>query len=167
MTVVEYRSRVPVPVEQLFQFHESSEALGRLLPPWQKARVISKDPGLFVGVTAVIETQLGPFRGRIVARHTAFEPPRMFQDTMQKGPFRRWIHTHRFEPDGSNASWLIDHIEYQLPLEPVSRWVVGAWVRRELERLFRYRHEVTTRTLCDASVPDFQTSHSPLPLEAP
>ena len=42
----------------------------------------------------------------------------MFRDEQVSGPFSQWVHTHRFIPDGANASWLEDRIEYKLQLSP-------------------------------------------------
>jgi ligand-binding SRPBCC domain-containing protein len=72
----------------------------------------------------------------------------MFADKMNRGPFAIWVHTHIVTPHGHRQSMLTDDIEYQLPLGALGRIVGGAFARRELERLFSYRHEVTRRA-CD------------------
>jgi ligand-binding SRPBCC domain-containing protein len=36
-------------------------------------------------------------------------------------------------------------VEYALPFGFLGRWFGGWFVRRKLERLFRFRHEVTAR----------------------
>jgi ligand-binding SRPBCC domain-containing protein len=69
----------------------------------------------------------------------------MFRDSQIKGPFALWLHTHRFEPDGPSACYLEDRVEYALPMGRLGRMIAGRFVRRKLERLFAYRHEVTAR----------------------
>jgi ligand-binding SRPBCC domain-containing protein len=149
MPVFEKRTRIAAPAELVFAFHDRPEALTLLIPPWEPARVVEKTPGLDVGVRAVVEVRVGPTVHRLVAEHIACEKGRMFQDTLRDGPFRKWIHTHTMEPDGAGGSWLCDHIEYELPGGILGRLGAGWLVKRRMERMFAYRHEVTKKT-CEA-----------------
>jgi ligand-binding SRPBCC domain-containing protein len=149
MPVYEKRTRIAAPAELVFAFHDRPEALTLLIPPWEPARVVEKTPGLDVGVRAIVEVRVKGTVHRLVAEHTACEQGRMFQDTLREGPFRKWVHTHTMEPDGEGASWLTDHIEYELPLGVVADLAVGWFVKRRMERMFAYRHEVTRRE-CEA-----------------
>lgn len=148
MPIFEKRTRIAAPPERVFAFHARPDALTLLLPPWERARVIEKTPGLQVGVRAVIAVRVGPIEQRIVAEHTACEEGRMFQDTMRSGPFARWVHTHTMEADGAGGTWLVDHIDYALPLGALGQLGGGWFVRRKLDRMFAYRHEVT-RKACE------------------
>ena len=47
------------------------------------------------------------------------------------------------EPDGDDAAFLVDHIEYELPLGALGRIFGGWFARRQLARLFEFRHRVT------------------------
>jgi uncharacterized protein (TIGR01777 family) len=67
----------------------------------------------------------------------------MFRDTQISGPFARWEHTHRVEPDGERACFLEDRIEYALPLEGFGAALGSGYARRKLQRAFDYRHRVT------------------------
>ena len=145
MTTFERRSRIHAPASRVFAFHEAPDALERLTPPWEPSRVIAKKAGLEVGSWVEMETRVGPVPMRIRAVHTAYEPGRMFRDRMERGPFASWEHTHTVEPDGPDDCWLIDHIEYELPLGPLGALAGGWMVRRRLDRMFDYRHEVTRR----------------------
>jgi ligand-binding SRPBCC domain-containing protein len=147
--IFEKRSRIAAPPEQVFAFHERPDALERLTPPWEHARVIEKTGGIKVGARVVLETAIGPIHARWVAEHTMYEAGRMFQDRQVSGPFAKWVHTHTFEPDGDGGSWLLDHIDYELPMGFVGRLFGGAFVRRKLERMFEFRHRVT-REACEA-----------------
>ena len=46
---------------------------------------------------------------------------RQFRDVMRKGPFARWEHLHRIEPEGENACTLTDQITFELPLGALGR----------------------------------------------
>lgn len=148
MPIFEKRTRIEAPPARVFAFHARPDALARLIPPWESARVLERTPGLQVGARAVIAVRVGPIEQRIVAEHTAYEEGRMFQDTMRSGPFARWVHTHTMETDGAGGTWLVDHIDYALPLGALGQLGGGWFVRRKLERMFAYRHEVT-RKACE------------------
>lgn len=136
--------------ERVFAFHELPDALQRLTPPWESARVVRAAPDLSVGAVAVVETRLfGLVPVQWVARHTAYDPPRMFEDVQDKGPFRSWRHRHVVEPHAEGAL-LRDEIEYEPPLGPLGRLAAPLVVEPRLRKLFAYRHAVT-REWCEAS----------------
>jgi ligand-binding SRPBCC domain-containing protein len=148
MATYEKRTLIDAPAEAVFAFHERPDALEQLTPPWEPVRIVERvGQGLEAGVRVTLEMRLGPVPLRWVAEHVAYDPPRMFKDVARSGPFRRWEHEHRVEPAGKGA-WLVDRVEYELPLEPLGR-VAGFLVRRRLERMFAYRHDVTKRA-CEA-----------------
>lgn len=136
--------------ERVFAFHELPDALGRLTPPWEKARVVESAPSLRPGARAVVETRVfGLLPVRWVAEHTLYDPPRRFEDVQLRGPFRRWRHTHIVEPRGDGAV-LRDVIDYEPPLGALGALLAPALVEPRLRRLFDYRHRVT-REWCEGS----------------
>lgn len=152
MPVFEKRSHIDAAPERVFAFHARPDALSLLTPPWERMRLVEKTPGLDVGTRTVMAVRVGPIEQRIVAVHTAYDEGRMFQDTMREGPFARWVHTHTMEPDGSGGTWLVDHIEYTLPLGALGQLGGGWFVRRKLRRMFEHRHAVTKR-MCEGPEP--------------
>jgi len=131
--------------ERVFAFHELPDALARLTPPWESARVIEHAPSLRVGARAIVETRLfGVVPVRWVALHTAYESPRMFEDVQLSGPFRSWRHRHTVGAHARGAT-LRDEIEYEPPLGPLGRALAPLLVEPRLRRMFEYRHEVTRR----------------------
>jgi hypothetical protein len=134
--------------ERVFAFHELPDALPRLTPPWETARVVQTARISDVGSRAVVETRLlGLFRVRWVALHTAYDPPRSFEDVQERGPFRRWRHHHVVTPHADGAT-LRDEIDYEAPLGPLGRLAAPFLVEPRLRKLFDYRHEVT-RAWCE------------------
>ena len=87
------------------------------------------------GGVAQLSIPVGPVRVSWTARHTGYQPGRQFIDTMERGPFPHWVHTHQFElaPGGCT---LIDHIDYDLGAAGL---VVGRRMARDLDRLFSFR----------------------------
>lgn len=131
--------------ERVFGFHERPDALRRLTPPWEPTRVVQAAADLRVGSTALIETRLFGFVPvRWLAWHTAYDPPRMFEDVQVEGPFKSWRHRHLVEPHPSGAV-LRDEVEYEPPLGAPGRFAAPLFIEPRLRRLFDYRHEVTRR----------------------
>jgi uncharacterized protein len=139
------RSRIQAPVERLFAWHESPGALTALIPPGDPVRIVTRTGGLQTGAVVVFSVGRGPFRIRWIAVHRDYSQNRRFRDVQVKGPFAHWVHTHSFEADGTEASWLEDHVEYALPLGPLGSVLASAMVRRKLEKMFEWRHAVTAR----------------------
>lgn len=146
--VFERTVAVPVSTEELFAWHERPGAFQRLNPPWENVEVVSQTGGIRDGGRAEVAVRIGPFRKEWVALHQGYQPPHQFQDVqLPGGPFQRFEHTHRIRPNEAAGSELVDHIEYVLPLGNIGRWLGGRFVRRKLDRAFRYRHDVTAGDL--------------------
>jgi uncharacterized protein (TIGR01777 family) len=146
MPVFTRRASVPVSAERLFAWHDHRGAFERLVPPWQTVRLARFD-GIRNGQRAVLKLGPGPTPLTWVAEHHDFIPDRQFRDVQVRGPFARWEHTHRMLPKGPDASTLEDHVDYRLPLAPVSEWLGGGTAQKQLDRMFAYRHRVTREDL--------------------
>jgi ligand-binding SRPBCC domain-containing protein len=140
-------SRIAAPPETLFRFHESHGALQHLIPPWEKTEVVESSGSLQPGSKVVLNGRLGLFPIRWVAIHTEYEPPHLFADRQESGPFAYWYHRHRFLDDGQGGTILRDEVEYQPPLGALGWWLAGWLIRKKLERMFAYRHETTRRLI--------------------
>ena len=139
--------------ERVFAFHELPDALARLTPPWERARVLQAARIDEVGSCAIIETRLfGVLPARWVARHTLYDPPHAFEDVQERGPFRYWRHRHTVLPHAEGAT-LRDEIEYEPPLWILGRLAEPFLVRPRLTRVFAHRHEVT-RAWCEQANAD-------------
>ncbi|MFL5496449.1 MAG: TIGR01777 family oxidoreductase [Gemmatimonadales bacterium] len=137
--VVERSTTLPVSAEAAFAWHERPGAFERLLPPWERVTVIEQSGGLTDGARLVLRVMQGPLPLRWVARHRDTLPGRRFVDEQVEGPFSRWVHFHRFDPDGAATSRMTDRIEYALRLGPASI-LTEPLIRHRLERMLAYRH---------------------------
>ncbi|HEX9983525.1 MAG TPA: SRPBCC family protein [Thermoanaerobaculia bacterium] len=80
------------------------------------------------------------------SRITAFDRPRSFQDSMQRGAFRSFVHDHLFEPaDGGTR--MIDVVLFAAPLGVLGRIVEKLVLRRYVERLIAGRAQGIKREL--------------------
>lgn len=140
--VFEKSIRIPASAERVFAWHEAPGALEKLIPPGEPIRVLEHTGGISNGARVVLSMGYPPLAIRWVAIHEGYIAGRRFQDREQSGPFRFWLHTHTFTPDGAEASILRDHVEFELPLSPIADLALPL-VTRKLEATFAYRHNVT------------------------
>jgi ligand-binding SRPBCC domain-containing protein len=138
---------VEAPLEQAFDFFSDALRLQAVTPPWLAFRMLTPGP-IEVGPGTLLDYRLRvhgiPIRWQ--TRIETWEPPRRFVDRQLKGPYKLWVHTHIFEArDGGTL--VGDHVRYALPLGPLGELAHRAVVRRDLERIFDYRHEALTRLL--------------------
>lgn len=134
---------IGAPVQALYEYHRRPGALQRLLPPWQDVRVMRSDDSLEPGAEVLLRMGAGPFHVNWLARHTDLAPGERFVDEQVSGPFRRWVHTHRFERAADASAVLEDDVEFRLPLGSFSESFATGLAERELDRMFRFRHHRT------------------------
>lgn len=134
--------------ERVFSFHELPDAIERLIPPWENAVIIQKADVSKVGSQAIIEQKIfGIVPSRWVAEHTAYDPPRMFEDIQVSGPFKSWRHRHIVEPHPDGAL-LRDEIDLEPPLSIFGKLAAPLIIIPRIEKMFEYRHQVT-REWCE------------------
>ncbi len=142
----EKRSIINAPASVLFAWHARPGAFERLAPPWEHLRVLSRYGGITDGSRVTFEVRRGPLRARWEALHRDFVDGVQFTDVQVSGPFGRWEHVHRVEPDGTGRSTLIDVVDYALPFGPIGALAAGVFGDRFFDRLFGFRHR---RIACD------------------
>lgn len=138
------RTAIPVPAEELAQWHFRPGAFERIMPPFEAAEVVANPGMLADGLEIKLRVQLGgPMAATWLARLHDCRPGEQFADLQVIGPFAHWDHTHRFLPDGPEACVLEDDIAYAPPLGALGTRLAGGFLRRKLDRMFTYRHAVT------------------------
>lgn len=148
MSTFRLASPMPVPAEALAAWHARPGAFERLAPPGEDLRVRSRTGGIAHGDLTSgelrFEIRKGPLPIGWVARHAPLPSGGAgFVDEQVAGPFARWRHAHRFEPDGPDASVLVDEVEYALPAGPLGALLGGALAEGMLARMFAFRHART------------------------
>jgi NADH dehydrogenase len=130
---------VSADAERVWAFFSNARNLGRVTPRSMGWVLHTPDPLTEPGAT--IEYTVRPLFGvpvRWRTRIAEVEAPHRFRDVQEKGPYRSWVHEHRFTPvqDGVRVD---DHIEYEMPLGPLGSLAHRLLVRSQLEQLFAFR----------------------------
>jgi uncharacterized protein (TIGR01777 family) len=136
--VMERSSTLPASADEVLAWHARPGALETVLPPWERIRVTQHGGGIIDGGRLELSVPIGPCRVRWVGRHRNTIPGRQFVDEQVSGPFRHWSWLHKMIPDGDSRSAAFDRIEWAPPLALLTRGPV----RRRVERILRYRHEI-------------------------
>jgi ligand-binding SRPBCC domain-containing protein len=94
--------------------------LHMLAPSPLKHRAVAGITSGLIGLGEEV-TWEGSFLGvpqSMTSKIVALDAPRGFTDEMQRGPFKRWRHTHLFEPT-ADGTLVNDHVEFASPFGPL------------------------------------------------
>lgn len=139
---------MPAPRTALFTYHANEGAFERLAPPWERIEVIERSGGIREGARLVMRLRKGPIGLIWDARHFGYVEGERFCDEQVRGPFAKWVHTHSFDPGASAAtSVLHDRVEWALPGGAIGNAIGSPLARRQLGRMFAFRHLRTARDL--------------------
>jgi ligand-binding SRPBCC domain-containing protein len=136
--LLEAEEWVPQPLDAVFSFFADAHNLEILTPPFLKFQVdetekIQMRPGIFINYK--LRLRGVPLRWR--SEITVWDPPYRFVDEQRRGPYRYWIHEHRFEAKDGGTS-VKDRVRYSVF---GGRVVERLFVRRDLKMIFEYRKQ--------------------------
>jgi len=136
-----FELRVDASPEQVWEFHQSEEALNRLTP--QKVTSLNHAK---VEENALQVFRIWKFGIPMVwkARISQVTPPYGFTDQAEKSPFKFWRHRHDFIPDGE-GTLIRETLAYILPFGKLGKAVHKLVIEKDLDKLFAYRKEAMLR----------------------
>jgi len=133
---------VPRDRRQVFEFFADARQLETITPPWLHFEVLTPAPiELRAGVLIDYRLRLRGVPFRWQSRIAVWEPPDCFVDEQTRGPYRLWRHEHRFE-EADGGTVVRDQVDYAVPGGAL---VHGLLVRRDVERIFVWRHSCLER----------------------
>ncbi len=144
---LERRQHLRVPLDRVFAFFAEAHNLERITPPWLRFELLGEGPAT-MGVGTHIDYRLHLHRVPIrwTSRIEEWEPGRGFVDRQLRGPYRLWHHRHSFAAQ-DGGTLVRDEVDYALPLGRWGDLAHPLFVRRDLERIFAYRHRAVAEAL--------------------
>ena len=137
--LLEREQLVPRPVDDVFAFFAQAQNLERITPPWLRFEVLTPGP-IEMGLGTLIRYRLRVHAVpvRWISRIEVWDSGRLFVDRQLRGPYRLWHHRHEFVAC-AEGTVVRDRVRYALPLGRLGELAHGAFVRRDVERIFDFR----------------------------
>mgnify|MGYP001017141798 CR=1 FL=1 len=121
---------------ELFKFFADAENLNLLTPPWLHFQFLTGFPiDMGVGVRLAYKIKLHMIPIKWESEITEWDPPNNFTDVQRKGPYKKWVHSHIFQPHEQGTT-ITDRVAYQVLGGRIINW---AFVARDLKSIFDYR----------------------------
>lgn len=119
MPLIEYEIFIKAPVEKCFDLARDVEVHTKTTGKTKEKAVGGITSGLLeLGDTVTWEAVHFGIRQRLTAQIIEMERPNRFVDTMLKGAFHSFIHTHQFMEQGERTI-MVDKFHYKSPLGPI------------------------------------------------
>lgn len=129
-------------IEEVFDFFSKAENLNRITPPELGFKILTPLPVKMNKGTLIdykIKLNGIPFNWR--TQITKWEPPFCFEDTQIKGPYKLWIHEHKFE-ETDGITRMTDIVNYLSPggiFEFIPHQIM---VKKKVESIFKFREKI-------------------------
>lgn len=143
MYTLERTQRIPISLEEAWQFFQNPKNLSKITPPEMAFDILSKVPeqmysGLF------IHYKVSPLLGINVnwtTEITHVNKPHYFVDEQRVGPYKIWHHEHHFKEIKGGVE-ILDRVNYSLPLGLLGKIVHPFIVEKKLNQIFEHRIKV-------------------------
>jgi len=129
---------LPQTRDKVFAFFSDAQNPDLITPPWLHFRAITPDPGQMQEGTVMnhrLRIHGFPLRWRSKISH--WNPPVRFVDQQVRGPYRLWIHEHRFE-ERDGGTLVHDYVRYAVLFDFL---IHRSFIRPDIERIFAYREK--------------------------
>lgn len=138
MHIFQFESRLWLPSQrdEVFRFFSQAFNLEEITPPWLQFQVVTKPPiPMHPGTEIDYRLKIRGIPIRWRSRITVWDPPYRFVDEQIHGPYRLWIHEHRFH-ESSGGTLCEDLVRYSV----YGGCVVNAlFVKRDVRNIFDFR----------------------------
>lgn len=143
---------LPVSVEEIWDFFSDPLNLALITPAHLRFVIISDTGGgkVYSGQRIDYKVSVLPgIRMTWASEILNVQPPNHFTDVQLVGPFALWKHNHHFTATAGGVE-IRDEVEFAIPLGWLGRLAKWAFVDRQLNAIFEYRHaELKKRFLKD------------------
>jgi ligand-binding SRPBCC domain-containing protein len=140
MKIYHFQTQLWLPQQReiIFGFFAEPRNLERLTPPWLRFEILGENSTIQKWGTLIdYRLRIRGIPVRWQSEISVWDPPRRFVDKQIRGPYRLWVHEHKFIEDAGGTR-VEDHVRYSVPGGSiVQKWLVAP----DLQRIFRYRHD--------------------------
>jgi ligand-binding SRPBCC domain-containing protein len=136
------RQTLDATIEEVWDFFSKPGNLNLLTPPSLHFRILTGDEfPIYNGQIITYSIRILPLiRIKWVTEIKNVVPLCSFIDEQRVGPYKFWHHHHQFVPSDNGVD-IIDKVHYSIGFSFFGELVRHLWVKRQLERIFRYRKE--------------------------
>lgn len=131
-------------IDTAWRFFSSPMNLSEITPKDMAFTVLSEDQDQPIFEGMLIDYSVSPLLGIPLKWQTKIiqvEHQKSFTDFQQKGPYKYWKHFHEFIPN-EKGILMKDTVEYELPFGVLGNVVHSLLVKKKLNKIFDYRHQV-------------------------
>jgi ligand-binding SRPBCC domain-containing protein len=126
------------PVAEVFDFLARPANLLRANPPELQMEIIEAPESLRQGSRMILLAKRFGMSHRLVSEVIVFQLNVLMVDEQREGPFRKWVQTSRFDPDGDGTR-VCYQVDYEPPGGLLGFVMTAAAIDRELQSIFTYR----------------------------
>ena len=131
-------------IQTAWDFFSSPHNLSRITPKEMGFVVLSNLPENEIYKGMIIDYTVSPALGiplRWQTEITAVNYQQSFTDFQKKGPYKLWRHHHEFIPNRLGVM-MVDTVDYELPFGFIGKIAHGLMVKKKLNAIFNFRHQV-------------------------
>lgn len=137
--ILSSRHHIPADLDRVWDFFSSAANLGRITPRAMGFEIHTPEPSTESGAT--IDYTLRPVFGIPASWRTrieAVDAPNHFRDIQERGPYKSWVHEHRFSQVEGGVR-MDDRVEYEMPFGPLGSLAHRMAVASQLQYVFDFR----------------------------
>ena len=138
--VLKTELHLPVSRKRAFSFFEGPRNLFFITPDWLDFRMQGLPASLAVAEGSEFDYRIRwlrikmPWKSRIVN----YRPPEEFTDVQIQGPYRTWLHIHRFDTT-KQGTFMTDEVHYCIPFFLIGTLAHTLLIKKQLMDIFCYR----------------------------
>jgi len=156
--MLQARQILPAPLPTVFEFFANPQNLQELTPSFLNFEILTTQTAVALGSLIDYRLRLYGIPFGWTSEITAWEPMRRFVDEQRRGPYREWIHEHRFTPQGHHTL-VEDVVQYSVPGGAL---IERLFVRPRLQGIFDHRREALLRRFGESGLATLEFSDRPL-----
>jgi ligand-binding SRPBCC domain-containing protein len=141
MITIKYQQKLPISLEDCWDFFSSPENLKILTPEYLGFEIMNELGNRKMYAGQIIAHKVRPVFNipfEWITEITHVQHPHYFVDEQRFGPYKFWHHEHHFNaiPHGVEA---VDIISYKMPYGFIGRVLNHFKVKKDIDAIFSYR----------------------------